>query len=901
MIMLLRGWKIEMFKTGEWAYDKENKRPVKIIEANDLWGYASYNVYEPVQNRSYILPEDKVCNMTDAEDEFDIHYFRYIIISARINNELANGILSSIGDNIIPLPHQIYALNRALSKNKVRYIIADEVGLGKTIEAGLIIKELKTRGLIRRILIICPKGLLTQWHSEMKNKFNEDFNIVLPEDFGSIKRIYGEGNAWSHFSQVICSMDSVKPMEKRNGWDKSKIDEYNKERFKSLISASWDMVIIDEAHRIAGSSSDVARYKLGKGLAETSPYLLLLTATPHQGKTEPFLRLIRLLDRNAFPDSNAIVKEQVAPYLIRTEKREAVDAEGNRLFKSRITKAVNISWELRHNIQRQLYEMVTDYVSEGYNRAVREKKNYLGFLMVLMQRLVTSSTRAIKENLKKRLSILQSHEVQISKLSEDELWEADPEESVEDLIGTKSLNIKKEIIDIKNILAVANQAENQYVDAKAEKLLEFLYKLQDDENLKAIVFTEFVATQKFLKELLQEKGYKTVILNGSMDIDERNRVLEDFKDNAQILVSTDAGGEGLNLQFCNIVVNYDLPWNPMKIEQRIGRVDRIGQKRDVYVFNFMLSGTVEFRIRQVLEEKLSVIFKQLGVDKMGDVLDSEDAEVDFTDVYIKGITNPKDIGYYTDKLEGEIRDKTKRISEIKGLLKDEKVIDKSIVKGINSLPLQALLRQMYINYQFSKGYEANLIQDSFIDLNNEQVKKMLSEMPISVKVNRIPVLNVEGVNNERGYWSLWEVNINGSSKNRRIFPLFINQNNIMRLASSKILWEDMLKEESKIYFKGYKDFDDSTYDIIYQKAGDCAFNLFSKMKENYLNELSKEQEKYRYAFKLRKEAAERIGLAAVRIHRIKSIEKEEETWEKGIQRQRTIIPALKPICIVFLE
>ncbi|NSW92058.1 MAG: DEAD/DEAH box helicase family protein [Firmicutes bacterium] len=890
-----------MYKIGNWVFDNDNKKTVKIIGINDLWGYKSYNVFDPVEKTAYLLPEDKICSL-DCLDSFSTHLLKYIITAARINNELANGILSSIGSNIIPLPHQIYALNRALSDNKVRYIIADEVGLGKTIEAGLIIKELKTRGLINRILIVCPKGLITQWHSEMKNKFNENFHIILHDDFDTIKRIYGEGNVWSHFSQVICSMDSVKPLERRNGWSKAKIEEYNRERLEGLVRAGWDIIIIDEAHRIGGSSSDVARYKLGSALAEVSPYLLLLTATPHQGKTEPFLRMIRLLDKSAFPDSRAVVKEQVAPYIIRTEKREAVDAEGNRLFKNRITKTVNIDWEERHSLQKQLYEMVTRYVAENYNRARKEKKNYIGFLMVLMQRLVTSSTRAIKENLEKRLEILKNNEVRVLALKEEDLWEVDAEQSIDEVIAVQSFNIRKEIEDIKDMLVVANQAEHQYVDTKAEKLLEFIYKIQMDfEDFKAIIFTEFVATQCFLKEYLESNGFKVAVLNGSMGIEERNIVLKEFKETADILVSTDAGGEGLNLQFSNIVINYDLPWNPMKVEQRIGRVDRIGQTRDVYVFNFMLSGTVEYRIKEVLEEKLTIIFEQFGVDKMEDVLDSAQAEVDFTDLYIKGISNPRNIDYYIDKLEEDVREKTQKMNEIKGLLKDEKLLDKSLVANISNLPIESWLKQMYINYQLSKGNEVNVFELSSIDLNNERVKDMLRSVPVWVKTSKIPVLEIPGCSNEKGYWSLWEISINESSNNRQIFPLFINENGIIRMASSKILWETILKEESEISFKGYKEFDDDTYNMVYNKASDYAYNLFETMKDNYLRSLSKERAKYEYAFMLRREAIQRIGLESVKKYRMKSIEKEEELWRTDIERRNVIIPVLKPVCIVFME
>ncbi|MEG3067140.1 MAG: C-terminal helicase domain-containing protein [Syntrophaceticus schinkii] len=286
------------------------------------------------------------------------------------------------------------------------------------------------------------------------------------------------------------------------------------------------------------------------------------------------------------------------------------------------------------------------------------------------------------------------------------------------------------------------------MDTKAEKLLEFIYQIQMDfEDFKVIVFTEFVATQSFLKEYLESKVFKVAVLNGSMDIDERNAVINQFQETADILVSTDAGGEGLNLQFSNIVINYDLPWNPMKIEQRIGRIDRIGQTRDVYVFNFMLSGTVEYRVKEVLEEKLAVIFEQFGVDKMGDVLDSAQAEVDFTDIYIRGITDPRGIDYYTDKLEEQVCEQTQKMNEIKGLLKDEKVLDKSLVASISNLPIENWLKQMYKNYQLSKGNEVDIFGLSSINLNNEQVKDMLTNIPIWVKTSKIPVLEIADTSN----------------------------------------------------------------------------------------------------------------------------------------------------------
>jgi len=621
-----------MYKIGDWVLDKENNQKVKILEIDDLWDYRTFHVYEPVEKKTYYLSEDLIGDI-NAKDDFNLFYMKYLLIASKIKNEMARGILSAIGDSIIPLPHQVYALNRALSNNEIRYLIADEVGLGKTIEAGLIIKELKIRGLIKKILIVAPKGLITQWHDEMMTKFNEDFKIFLPEDFETIKRLYDNPNPWANFEQVICSMDSIKPLERRHGWSEERIADYNKNRIQSLLKADWDLIVIDEAHRVGGSSSDVARYKMARALADVSPYLLLLTATPHQGKTEPFLRLIRLLDKEAFPGEQAIVREQVAPYVIRTEKREAVDAGGNRLFKDRAIYTIHISWEERHEIQRQLYEEVTQYVACGYDRARKEKKYYIGFLMILMQRLVTSSTRAIREYLERRWDILESEEADLSRFSEEEFYESDIEESFQELMKAQSLNIKKEKAELQNLLSIAKLAENQYIDAKAEYLLDTIFKLDtQDEELKILLFTEFIATQNYLKDILNKKGITVTTLNGSMNLEERNMALKEFKEKAQVLISTDAGGEGLNLQFCHIVFNYDLPWNPMKIEQRIGRVDRIGQKEDVKAYNFMLKDTVEGRVKEVLEEKLATIFEQFGVDKMGDVLDSTQSEVDFTDV-----------------------------------------------------------------------------------------------------------------------------------------------------------------------------------------------------------------------------------------------------------------------------
>ena len=663
-----------MLQIGDYAFDKSNEVNVQILERIEAWGFVSYRVFNPSSGAVYKVTEEQL-SREGNESIYDENYLRYVVLLSKIKNEAAGGLLSSLASGVIPLPHQLHVLNRTLETNRIRYILADEVGLGKTIEAGMVIKELKARGLIKRILVVCPTGLVTQWAEEMQEKFHERFQVILPSDFDTIRRLTDSEDVYGQYDQVISPMDSIKPLINRTGWSEEKIKKYNEERIYSIINSGWDLVIIDEAHRVAGSSGEVARYKLGHLLSQASPYLLLLSATPHNGKTEPFLRLIRLLDEKAFPNAKSIVKDQVAPYLIRTEKREAIDNSGNKLFKNRITHLVLPNWDERHSYQRKLYEMVSEYVANTYNKAMRNRKKNmcLIFLLIIMQRMVTSSTAAIKSSLEKRLGILKNQETKLSSLTEEDLADIDMEEDLEEALEAFSVNVKEEISELESLITIAKQAEFQYHDVKIEKLLEIIDKLIScDKASKIIIFTEFVATQEYLRSLLINKNYKVTILNGGMNIEERNSALREFRDSTNIFISTDAGGEGLNLQFSNIIINYDLPWNPMKIEQRCGRADRIGQTRDVQIFNFIVEDTIENRVRTVLEEKLSVILKEIGVDKYSDVLDSEIAEVDFTVAYMRSLSNPSKINEAVYSVESEIKQQVSNVQKYKSVIREEK-------------------------------------------------------------------------------------------------------------------------------------------------------------------------------------------------------------------------------------
>ena len=886
-----------MFSVGDYAYDLIKNEKVEVLEKNELWGFTTYKVYNLFSKEIYKLSSEQIGQAVNVLN-FDENFIRYMTILGKIKDETSQGVLSSLSSGVIPLPHQLYVLNRALSSNNIRYILADEVGLGKTIEAGMIVKELKARGLVKRILVVCPKGLVTQWEQEMDEKFGEKFHVILPSDYKTIRKLTDNDDIYGQFQQVISPMDSIKPLESRAGWSQEKIDQYNDERIFSIVNAGWDLVIIDEAHRVAGSTGEVSRHKLGKLLAKSSPYLLLLTATPHSGKTEPFLRLIRLLDEEAFPNYNAIVKEQVAPFVIRNKKRETIDNEGNRLFKDRFTKVVEIQWDERHSMQRKLYEKVTDYVRNGYNKAFREKKFYIGFLMVLMQRLVTSSTAAIIDSLERRIEILNSQRANLTSLSFDDLVEVDLEDKIDEALETMSADIESEISELTDLLYLAKQAIYQYQDAKVDKLLNLLDDMKyENPSSKIIIFTEFVATQIYLEKLLNSKGYSVSLINGSMDIETRNIQLKDFKDKNDILISTDAGGEGLNIQFANIVINYDLPWNPMKIEQRIGRVDRIGQKQNVYVYNFIIAQTIENKVRTVLEEKLSVILSETGIDKLADILDNEMADIDFTDVYVKSIRDPKSIEHNTSDLEEDIKREIIRANQYNELLSEDKVLKET--NESKGFELEKSLYQM-CNY-YSLWKEGKLFSNENISINHEEVVKHLNQENYWTKGQKITSVCIEDFPNEKGYFFLWELSINDDLHSRKILPMFINENKVYRPFSGQRIWDEFLKETSVITVKDNLFIEEEIYNSLFEISQESAYDVFLGLREEYEKKHNEKYRKFSYALNLRIDAAKKIGIENIKKSRLKELGREKEEMALKFERDKIICPVFKPIFLCRLE
>ncbi len=889
-----------MIAVGDFVFDTIEKANVQVLEKIEAWGYTSYKVFNPATGRVYKANEEQLSS-SGSTMQYDENYLRYVTLLSKIKNETAGGFLSSLASGIIPLPHQLHVLNRAMETNNIRYILADEVGLGKTIEAGMIIRELKSRGLVSRILVVCPTGLVTQWASEMQEKFHEKFQVILPSDYDTIRRLTDNDDVYGQFDQVISPMDSIKPIEKHAGWSEEKVEKYNEERIYSIINSGWDLIIIDEAHRVAGSSGEVARYKLGNLLAQASPYLLLLSATPHNGKTEPFLRLIRLLDADAFPNAKSIVREQVAPFLIRTEKREVIDNNGNLLFKNRITHLVTISWDERNNLQRELYEMVSSYVAKTYNKALRNRKKNmcLIFLLIIMQRMVTSSTAAIRQSLERRLNVLLEQRTCVGNLREEDLDELNIEDGVEDALEAISLDMELEIEELKQIISLAKQAQFQNQDAKVEPLLnEIDAILSEDRTQKVIIFTEFVATQTYLQELLVNRGYTVTILNGGMSIDERNAAMQEFKTSTSIFISTDAGGEGLNLQFANIIINYDLPWNPMKIEQRCGRVDRIGQQRDVHIYNFIVGETVENRVREVLEEKLSVILKEMGVDKYLDVLDSEVAECDFTDVYMRSIGHASQVEKNLYPVEAEMKQQLTNAQKYKDVIREEKDLTK-LVGTESNFDVDSALRTMLTYYECWQGHDPRLIDR--ISIADEEITQHLKTELVQNRTAPLMSIQIDNFPNEEGYFMLWELSISEKESGKRILPIFVNSAMVLRPMAGKRIMDVFLDGGSKLRVSSVPNVDAEIYSKLEKSCMDFAYDTFVELKEKQMQQNEESFKKYMYALVLRQEAAEHIGIENIRRSRLQKLQKEKANIEAQHRKGSQVYPDFRLIMMARLE
>ena len=540
---------------------------------------------------------------------------------------LYDPLLAMNTSKVDPLPHQIEAVyGFVLQLPRIRFLIADDPGAGKTIMAGLIIKELKLRHLVKRVLIVAPGHLKEQWQREMRDRFEERFVKV---DRGLMDASYGE-NIWMRECQLIASLDFAKQ------------DDVS----MSLAAARFDLIIVDEAHKMAayryGEKLDkTGRYKLGEVLSQISTHLLFLTATPHRGDPENFRLFLDLLEPGFFATTEMMaesIRNQENPLFIRRVKEDLKDFEGKPLFLPRYVETVGFRIGVENPPEAELYNALSKYVNAQYNKALTkaDKRRNIAFALVILQRRLASSTYALWKSLerrKKRLEDLLTSAAQNLRNDDagyDPTAEDDEDEQTrwarEEVWETLSMaenreELRAEIETLKELLRQAKTIVEAESEAKLRHLKDALAKLnQQYPGAKVLIFTESRDTLDHLARHLVKWGYAVCTIHGGMRLEERIQAERTFKNEAQVLIATEAAGEGINLQFCHLMINYDLPWNPNRLEQRMGRIHRYGQTREVFIFNLVASDTREGSVLTALFAKLQEIKDALGSDKVFDVL-----------------------------------------------------------------------------------------------------------------------------------------------------------------------------------------------------------------------------------------------------------------------------------------
>ena len=525
---------------------------------------------------------------------------------------------------IDPLPHQIEAVYGVVLKMpRIRFLLAHDPGAGKTIMAGLIIKELKLRNLVNRILVVVPGHLKDQWRRELKDKFEETFMVA---DRGAINALYGQ-NIWSHQNQLITSIDFAK----------------QEEILSSIDSSQFDLVIVDEAHKMSAyryndKVTKTGRYKLGEILSRNTEHLLFLTATPHKGDTENFRLFLDLLEPGFFATYEMLeesIQKNENTLILRRLKEEMKDFYGKPLFLPRhvLTPSYDLS-----KPERELYRKVTEYVRNQYNKALSsEKKRNISFALIILQRRLASSCYALWKSLVRRRERLQDLLQDFEKLkksslkvffdfeeteemSEEERWQ---QEGIWETlsIAENREELYREIQTLDDLIQEAKNVINLEVEVKLQKLKESMQLLEkESKNKKILIFTESKDTLEYLEKRIKSWGYNVNYIHGGMSLEERIDAEKIFKTETQLMVATEAAGEGINLQFCHLMVNYDIPWNPNRLEQRMGRIHRYGQKFEVFVYNLLAQDTIEGRIFKRLFEKLEEIKNQMGSDKVYDII-----------------------------------------------------------------------------------------------------------------------------------------------------------------------------------------------------------------------------------------------------------------------------------------
>ena len=542
-----------------------------------------------------------------------------------------------------PLPHQITGVyGEMLPRQPLRFLLADDPGAGKTIMAGLFIKELRIRGDVHRCLIVCPGNLVEQWQDEMRDRFQLDFEPVTRQ------RLEEAPDAFARYPLVLCRLDQLS----RNEDIQAKLHDDR---------SDWDLVIVDEAHKMSahffgGEVKETRRYKLGRLLGRLTRHLLLLTATPHNGKEEDFQLFMALLDADRFEGRfrDGVHVADPSDLMRRLVKEQLLKFDGTPLFPERW--AYTINYKLS-DLEAQLYREVTEYVREGMNRADRlaqegegRRGNLVGWALTILQRRLASSPQAIAESLRRRRERLERRlreeqllrrgvqaavdttrglEEKAPEYLEDledapaEEVEAAEEELVDQASAARTITeLEAEIATLKGLETLAQRVRRSGTDRKWEELSNLLQNNAEmfdagGGRRKLIVFTEHRDTLNYLIERIRAllgRAEAVVTIHGGMGREERRKAQQLFTQDrdVQVLVATDAAGEGINLQRAHLMVNYDLPWNPNRLEQRFGRIHRIGQTEVCHLWNLVAEETREGEVYRRLLEKIQEERQALG-------------------------------------------------------------------------------------------------------------------------------------------------------------------------------------------------------------------------------------------------------------------------------------------------
>lgn len=577
----------------------------------------------------------------DRGDEHSAERFRLRVLAHALEIWNENtGALSRL--DIDPLPHQIHLVHHILASGNLNWLIADDVGLGKTIETGMLMAALRQRELLGRVLLVTPAGLTRQWKDELYFKFGfEDF-AIYGEDFH-----VNEPREWKMHDFVIGSMDRLKGAT----------------HLESLMQAEpWDLVIFDEGHRLSrrqyGMRYDYSdRFQLAQALRPRTRSMLLLSGTPHQGDQSKFVGLLELLrpERKEELEILALNPEIIGEMVYRNYKADVTDAEGKFVFHGKLVNAIrmDLSEEARaFDIALQAYlRRGYDASRAGGDRTLRA----IGFVMTTYRKLAASSSAAILTALRKRLARLQKENLPASATELNDAryigeWEesqvsAGPEFFDGELSMLGGLIAKAEALKAHDL------KRKGFLDTVIDRVLE------DAPDQKVLIFTEYRSTQEYLREALADRygSNKVELIHGSMDHPERRASIARFEDGGQFLISTEAGGEGINLQRrCHVMVNYDLPWNPMRLVQRVGRLYRYGQTKRVIVFNLHASGTVDEDIIELMYERLNQVVADLVPvqrhefteafkdDVLGEIAELLDMESILTEATQEGITRTQE-------------------------------------------------------------------------------------------------------------------------------------------------------------------------------------------------------------------------------------------------------------------